>query len=66
MARKQAIAAKNLAELASREEERNLAEHERVRELANAAMGGSFTAILKKSPSLNEDDRAFLKELRYI
>jgi hypothetical protein len=66
MARKVSQAARQLEETAIRAEEQAIADHKRVGELANLATGGSFSAILKKSPALGDDDRAFLKELGYI
>jgi hypothetical protein len=45
---------------------KNEQNHERVRALANTATGGSFTKIMKSSPVLTEDDRAFLRSLNYI
>jgi hypothetical protein len=65
-ARKAVQSAKQFEEMAVREEEQNFADHERVSALANLATGGSFSAILKKSPALNDEQRAFLKELGYI
>lgn len=66
MARKAGQAVRQLEEAAIREEEQNAADHQRVSALANLATGGSFSAILKKSPALNDEERAFLKELGYI
>jgi hypothetical protein len=66
MARKASQTLKQLEEMAVQEEEQNLADHERVSVLANRATGGSFSAILKNSPLLNGEEKAFLKELGYI
>jgi cell division septum initiation protein DivIVA len=66
IARKIKLDVAKLEETAQREEARNLADHERVRALANTATGGSFTKIMRSSPVLTDDDRAFLKELKYI
>lgn len=68
MARKAGHVVRQLEEEAMRTEEQNAADHRRVNLLANRAMGGSlvFSTILKKSPALNDDEKAFLKELGYI
>jgi hypothetical protein len=66
MARKAGQVLKQLEEMAVREEEQILADHERVNLLANRATGGSFSTILKSSPLLNSEEKSFLKDLGYV
>jgi hypothetical protein len=66
MTRKHLKDAMQIDEQAIREAEQTIADHKRVCELANLATGGSFSAILKKSPAFTADDRAWLKELGYF
>jgi hypothetical protein len=66
LARRLSELSAELHQAAIREEARNLADHERVRGICNTAFGGSFTKILKSSPVLSDDDREFLKELKYL
>lgn len=66
MARKAGQVVRQLEEEAVRKEEENIADHQKVKLLADRATGGSFSAILKKSPALSDEDRAFLKDLGYI
>ena len=64
--RKLSQEAARLEDIAQREDQRNLEDHERVRAISNTVFGGAFTKILKTSPVLSDDDRDFLKELRYL
>jgi hypothetical protein len=66
MVRKASHILRELEEEAVRKEEETAADHEEVNRLANKAMGGSFSAILKNSPLLTDENRAFLKQLGYI
>lgn len=66
MARRIAELSAELQQTALREEARNIADHERIRAMCNTVFGGSFTRILKSSPVLTDDDREFLRELKYI
>ena len=66
MARKAGHIVKQLEEEAVRKEEETAADHQEVNRLANKAMGGSFSPILRNSPLLTDEDRALLKHLGYI
>lgn len=66
MARKVSQDAKLLEQAAQRADAKRAAEHERVRAIGNTATGGAFTRLLKDSPVLTEDDKKFLKDLKYI
>jgi len=66
MARKISQEAKLLEQAAQRTEAKRVAEHERVRAIANTAFGGGFTRLLKESTILTPEEKDFLKELKYI
>jgi hypothetical protein len=47
-------------------EDQNIADHRFVLECAGLATGGSFSAILKASPALTDEQRTRLRGLGYI
>ena len=66
LTRKLSELAAQAVQAALKEEARTASDHERVRSLCQIAFNGVFSAALKNSKQLSDEDKEFLKSLNYL